>query len=212
MRKLLAIILLFAFCLGLAAQTAKDEAIQSLDNAKKYLQSDNFAKAQDEMNYASSKISEIQSEILVKYLPDAPVGFKVEDKNAQGMGGAGAILGSQNAITAVGKYSSGKEDADGNTPEITLTISVGGIMGKASGLAALGQMFSGYGMTSGTGTKTVRVGGYSGTQEFSAGSGKLTVQVGEKVSIIVEGEYLVNPDLMKTLVEKIDLAKLEKEF
>lgn len=210
MKKLSLLTLLVFLTVILIAQTPKEEAMQSLDNAKKYLQSDNFPKAQDEINYATSKINEILSEMLVKYLPDAPTGYRVDEKNASGLGGAGAILGSANAVMAVGKYSASKENPDGSVSDMTLTISLGGILGKASGLAALGQMFSGYGM--GTSTKTIRVGGYSATQEFSSGTGKLSVQVGEKISVMVEGESLSNPDIMKSLVEKIDLAKLEKAF
>ena len=85
-------------------------------------------------------------------------------------------------------------------------------MGKAAGLAAMGQMFSGSGY--GTNTKTIRVGGYSATQEFSADNNvaKLTVQIGEKISIMVEADSISSPEIMKTLVETIDLAKLEKAF
>jgi hypothetical protein len=205
---LLVLIITLGFCL--VAQTPKDEAMESLDNAKKFLQADNYPKAQDEINYATGKINEILSEMLVKYIPDAPAGFRVDEKNAQGMGAAGAVLGSANSVMANGKYSASKEDSDGNIASLNLTITMGGILGQASGLAALGQMFSGYGM--GTANKTIKVGGYSGTQEFSAGTGKLTVQVGSKISVIVEGDNLSNPEIMKILAEKIDLAKLEKAF
>jgi hypothetical protein len=37
------------------AQTPQAEAIQSLESAKKYLQEQNYPKAQDEINYASSR-------------------------------------------------------------------------------------------------------------------------------------------------------------
>lgn len=216
MKKLVILILFATLILALAAQSAKEEAIQSLDNAKRYIQQDNLAKAQDEMNYASSKISEILSEQLVLFIPDAPTGYVLEEKNAQGLGQMGSIVGSANAIAAFGKYNALKEDPDGNTPNLTLTISVGGIMGQVSALAGLGNMFSGMGMSAsnGSGTKTLRVGGYSGTQEFSAsdGSGTLTVQVGSKISVIVEGDNIKSADVMKVLAEKIDLAKLEKSF
>ncbi|MDY0151791.1 MAG: hypothetical protein RBS43_05915 [Candidatus Cloacimonas sp.] len=210
MKKLYFVGLLAVLAFSLLAQTPKDEAIQSLDNAKLFMQQDNLAKAQDEINYASGKISEILSEVLVKYLPDAPAGFTVEDKSAQGMGQMGGLLGSANAVAATGKYN--KENSDGSTSSISLTITIGGLMGKTAGLAAMGQMFAGYG--SGTNTKTIRVGGYTATQDFSAGdsSSSLTVQVGDKVSILVEGDSLSSPDIMKALVEKIDLAKLEKAF
>ena len=209
MKKMIVLILVVALASVLFA-TAKDEALESLDTAKKYIQADNFNKAQEELTFASNKISEILSEQLVKYLPDAPAGYQVDDRNAQGMGQMGGLFGSANAITAVGNYSMQKDDEESST--LTLTISIGGLMGKTAGLAALGNMFSGYG--SGTGSKAVRVGGYSGTQEFNKDDNvaKLTVQVGEKVSVLVEGSNLDSPDIMKTLVEKIDLAKLEKAF
>src|SRR5512133_3928041 len=164
MKRTAIIVLLMVFILGLMAQTAKDEAIQSLENAKKLIAQDNYTKAQDEINFASSKISEILSEQLVKYLPDAPAGYKVEEKNAQGLGQMGGMMGSANAITAVGRYRANAEDADGNTSELTLTISIGGLLGKTAGFAALGQMFGGAG--SGTGSKSIRVGGYTANQEF----------------------------------------------
>lgn len=210
MKKLYILVMLMILAFALTAQNAKEEAIQSLNNASKFIQQDNYAKAQDEINYASSKISEILSEQLVKYLPDAPAGFVVDEKNASGLGQMGGILGSANSVAATCRYS--KENSDGSTASLNLTISVGGLLGKTAGLAAMGQMFSGF--SSGTNSKTIRVAGYSGTQEFSPGSSSstLTVQVGEKVSIMVEGESLTSPDIMKTLVEKIDLAKLEKAF
>jgi hypothetical protein len=210
MKKIILCVIVISVCFALAAQSAKDEAIQSLENAKKLIQADNYPKAQDEINYASSKISEILSEMLLVYIPDAPAGFTQDEKTAQGMGNMGAVLGSANTVAAMGRYSANKEDSNGNTAELTLSIHVGGVMGGISGLAAMGQMFSGYG--SGTASKTIRVAGYSGTQEFSGGDGKLTIQVGQKISVVIEGNDLSNAEIMKTLAEKIDLARLEKAF
>lgn len=212
MKKTAFITILLVFVLSLMAQTAKEEAIQSLDNAKRLITQDNYAKAQEEISFASSKINEILSEQLVKYLPDAPAGYKVDERNAQGLGQMGGFLGSANAITAIGRYSGTTEDADGNIANLTLTISIGGLIGKTAGFAALGQMFGGGG--AGTGSKSIRVSGYTANQEFQSGdsSGKLTVQVGEKVSVLIEGNGIKTADIMKTLVEKIDLAKLEKAF
>ena len=209
MKKMIILILVCTLATILFA-AAKDEALEGLDNAKKFIQSDNYNKAQEELTFVSNKISEILSEQLVVYLPDAPAGYQVDDKNAQGMGQLGGLFGSSNSITAVANYSKQNDDEESST--LTLTISIGGLMGKTAGLAALGNMFSG--TTSGTGSKAVRVGGYSGTQEFNKDDNvaTLTVQVGEKISVMVEGSNIPSPDIMKTLVEMIDLAKLEKAF
>lgn len=205
-------LILLAVILSLMAQTSKDEAIQSLDNAKKLIQQDNYIKAQDEINFSLGKINEILSEQLVKFLPDAPTGYKVMEKNAQGLGQMGGFLGSANAIAAVGRYSSTSDDADGNTAELTLTITVGGLLGKTASFAAMGQMFGGAG--SGTNSKSIRVSGYTATQEYQAenASGKLNMQVGDKISLLIEGNYIKSADIMKALAEKVDLAKLEKAF
>ncbi|HNX01551.1 MAG TPA: hypothetical protein PLE74_03970 [Candidatus Cloacimonadota bacterium] len=206
MKKIILSCLLFTFTLILLAETPQAEAIQSLDNAKGFIQQNNMQKAQDEINFALSKISEIQSEELVNYLPDTIPGFKLNEKNAEGLGQAAGIFGGGNGIMAKGNYYNDNEGS------IDITINVGGIMSKTSALA---QMFgAGAGAGVGTGTKSVRVNGYSGTIEFDSSSkdGKLTVQVGEKINIIVEGSNIDSAETLKTIAGKIDMAKLEKAF
>lgn len=205
MKKIILCCMLIAFTMFLFAQTAKEEALSSLDTAKKLIQDNNLQKAQDEINFALSKISEIQSEELVKYIPDAPPGFTLEEKKGQGLGQMGAMMGSANAITAKGTY------RKGDNTSIDLTISEGGMLGKTASLMNMGQM---YGAGGSGGAKSVRVSGYTGTLEFDAEnkSGKLNLQIGEKVSITIEGDGIDNAEILKTLAGKIDLAKLEKAF
>lgn len=181
---------------------AKEEALESLENAKQLIQKENYSKAQDELMFVQNKLSEIQAGDLEQYLPEAPAGYTVGDKSAQGMG---QLFGGGNTQAASATYT--KDDET-----LNLTITVGGLLGKTAGLAAMGQMFGGFGGASGS--KTVRIAGYNGTQEYDKKdkSGTLTVQVGEKVSITVEGSEISDPEVMKTLIEKIDLAKLEKAF
>jgi hypothetical protein len=205
MKKIILCCILVTFTMFLIAQTAKEDAISSLDTAKTLIQQNNLQKAQDEINFALSKISEIQAEELVKYIPDAPPGFKLDEKKGQGLGQMGGLMGSANAITAKGNYSKGDDIS------LELTISEGGMLGKTASLISMGQM---YGGGSSSGAKSVRVNGYTGTLEFDAEnhSGKLNLQVGEKISIIVEGNGIDNAEILKTLAGKIDLAKLEKAF
>jgi hypothetical protein len=79
MKKLCFWIVIVTACLSLSAQNAKQEALQSLDEAKALINGNQLAKAQEEINYASTKISEILSDELVKFIPDAPAGFTLED-------------------------------------------------------------------------------------------------------------------------------------
>ncbi|MGC9361351.1 MAG: hypothetical protein ACP5F3_00315 [Candidatus Syntrophosphaera sp.] len=189
--------------LGLWAQTAREEALESLDNAKAMIAEDSFTEAMDEINYATAKISEIQAEELIKFIPDAPEGFTLEEKESQSMGQAGAMMGSANAIIANASYS--MDDS-----EIEITITVGGLMGKTGGMMGMASMFGGTAM----GTKTVRVSGYTGNQEYDKGddSGTLTVQVGDNITVIVEGDEIEDAEILKDFAELIDLPLLERSF
>ncbi len=202
MKRIILCCLIATCTLIILAQTAKEEALSSLDNAKTLIQQNNYQKAQDEINFALTKISEIQSEELVKYIPEILPGYKLDEKKSQGLGQMGGFMGSANAITATGTY---RNDADGS---IELTISEGGLLGKTAGLAAM------YGGGSSDGAKSIRISGYTGTTEYDAEnkSGKLTLQVGEKISISIEGNQIDNVEILKTLVGKIELTKLEKAF
>lgn len=191
------------FCLGLWAQTAREEALESLDNAKAMIAEDSFTEAVDEINYAMAKISEIQAEELIKFIPDAPEGFTLEEKESQSMGQAGAMMGSANAIIANASYSM-------DDTEIEITITVGGLMGKTGGLMGMASMFGGTAMD----TKTVRVSGYTGNQEYDKGddSGTLTVQVGDNITVMVEGDEIKDAEILKDFAELIDLPLLERSF
>lgn len=208
MKQTILTILLIVITCVMFAEGAADEALQSLDNAKGLIQQKNYAKAQDEINFALSKLSEIQAEDLLKFIPDAPTGWKQDDKNSTGLGQAGAIMGSANAITAKGEYSKGDDS------NVTLTISVGGILGKSAGFMGLGALMGGSSNSGNKNSKSIRISGYTGTNEYDANekNGTLTLQVGEKTSINIEGSNLENADVLKTFAGKIDLAKLEKAF
>lgn len=204
MKRVIVLLSVTVFSLALFAQSTKSEAIGSLATAKSMIESGQYLKAQEELNYAQAKISEILSEDLLKYIPAAPAGFTLNDKKALSLGQAGAIIGSANSISATGNYSKGDMDLD-------LTIAVGGIPGQAAGLMGLAAMFGGM---SDLGTKTIRVKGYNATLEYDKDdqSGTLTIKVGEKISVIVNGNDLSDADVMKTLAEKVDFDALQKAF
>lgn len=204
MKKILILLLVTVFSLGIFAQSAKSEALGSLNTARSQIDSGQYLKAQEELNYAQAKISEILSEELIEFIPSAPAGFTLQDKSAQSLGQAGAIIGSANSIAATGNYTKGNTELD-------LTIMVGGVTGQVAGLVGLAAMFGGL---TDAGTKTVRINGNNATMEYDKNdkSGSLTIKVGEKMSVIVSGENLSNSDEMKTLAEKVDYDALLKKF
>jgi hypothetical protein len=166
----------------------------------------NYVKAQDEINFALAKLSELLAEDLIKFIPDAPAGWTQGEKSSTGLGQMGGIMGSANAITATADYSKGDETT------AKVTISVGGFIGKSAGLMGLGAMYGGN--SGGNNSKSIRISGYTGTNEYNTEDkdGKLTVQVGEKISVNIEGYNLDNAEVLKAFANKIDLAKLEKAF
>lgn len=198
------VLLMIAMAFTLCAQNAKAEAIGSLNTAKSMIESGQYLKAQEELNYAQAKISEILSEDLLKFIPEAPAGFTLNDKSSQSLGQAGAIIGSANSIAANANYTKDKMDLD-------LTITVGGLPGQAAGLMGLAAMFGGMAdMT----TKTIRIKGNNATLEYDEDeeSGTLTVKVSEKISVIIEGQNIPDADALKTLAEKVDYTALQKAF
>jgi len=204
MKKNLVIMILIFTSFCLFAQNAKSEAIDSLDDAKAMIQKGQYLQAQEELNYAQAKLGELLSEDLIKFIPDAPAGFTLTDKSSQSLGQAGAIIGSANAIAATANYN--KDDT-----ELDLTIAVGGLPGQAAGLMGLAAMFGG--MTD-TRSKTIRIKGNNATLEYDEydQSGTLTVKVGEKISVIVEGENIENADILRSLAEQVDYTALQKAF
>jgi hypothetical protein len=201
-----------AICLGLLAmavavgwcQTPKEEALQSLDSAKGLVSSDNYSKAMDEIQYAITKINEIQAERLGKFLPAALADFTETDRNATGLGEIGAMFGSANSITAKAEFSKNEET------NITVTLSVGGLLGQSGSLAAMGRMYGG----SDPGSKTLRVQGYTGNLQYDAENkqGTLTIQVGNKVSVTVEGSNIGAGTELSPWLDKVNLSDLEKSF
>lgn len=204
MKKLLGIALLLMLILSLAAQNAQKEALDSLENAKGLITKGDLMKAQEELNYAQAKISEIMAEELLKHIPEKPKDFTFESKEASSLGQAGAIIGSANSVAAMGHYSKGDATFD-------LSITMGGAVGQAGNLmSGLAAMFGGMA----TGTSQVRVKGYTGTLDYDRenNSGSLTISVGTKLSVIVSGEDVKSPEDLKALAEQVDLTLLEKSF
>ncbi len=193
------LIILAVLLLGLALHAAgpQDEAIEALDTAKTLIGKAEYAKAQQEIDFALAKINEILAEDLLKFIPEGSNGFTLESKSATPVNIMGA------SITALGEYS----HSDGS---FDLTISVGGALGQSGGLMGLANMFGGMAAAG----KTVRVSGYTGTQEYDADEeeGSLTLKVGDKITVMVTGEDFENADLLKNLAELVDLAGLEKAY
>ncbi len=206
------LILPIAFSLMIAstsyAENIKEEAIDSLTTAQTFVEKGNFSKAVEEINYALAKINELTASGLIKFIPEPPPGYTLDNKQSQGTGAGAAIAGNAGANAA---YS----NPDGAS--INLNIAIGGMSGKMASFAAFGQMFAGLASTAGQGaaqSKQIRVQGYTGTEMYSSQerSGTITFQIGAKTSVTIEGSNIESPDVLKKLAKNIDFAGLEKNY
>jgi hypothetical protein len=204
MKKLILALVCLGMMSGMAvAENPKQEALESLTAAQGMIKEGAINKAVEEINYALSKLNEVTAASMLDFIPAPPSGFTLENKNAQGMGQAAAVMGNAGAEA---NYV-GPDDAT-----VKLTIATGGVTGKLGSLASFGSMFAG--MAQDTGMKSIRIQGYTGSVQFNADdrSGTLTLQVGEKTSVQVEGYGIASADVLKSFVQPMNLSKLAGAF
>ncbi len=188
------------------ANDIQNEAMDSLATARDFVKAGNYNKAVDEINYALAKINELTADTLLKFIPAAPDGYTLNNKQSQGVGAGASIAGNAGATA---QYSA----ADGAA--IDLNIIIGGVTGKIAGLAAFGSMFAGLAQDADMGqTKKIRVHGYTGTQIFNAKerTGTLTFQVGQKTSVTIDGKGVSSPAPLLAIAKSINFAELEKNY
>lgn len=215
-RKLIAASLIIVFS-TLCFADGIEEATQSLDTAKSLLAEKNYSKAIEEINYALNKVNEVLAEKLNGCLPEAPKGYLKNEESTKG-NNMGALFGMQGALMASTEYNEDKPEPESNDEtgyvedtrsKITVSIAVGGILGKAGAFASFGQMAGGD-----TNSKSIRIKGYTGTVTYNKTDkrGTIVLQLGEKVSITTEGTNLANTDILKSIIESMKLNELEKGF
>jgi hypothetical protein len=185
------------------ANDIRQEALNSLDTARVFIEKDNYKKAVEEINYALAKINELTAERLLQFIPDPPPGFTLLSKNSQGLGQGAAVIGNAGAQASF----QGPSDES-----INLQISIGGITGQMGSLATLGSLFAG--MSPQSSVKSIRLQGFTGTLQYdeSLRKGNLTLQVGDKTSVILQGSNISDPEILKELVAGIDLTALATNY
>ena len=188
------------------AEDIQSEAVESLTTAHKFVSDGNYKKAIEEINYALAKINELTATELLKYIPAAPEGYTLINKQSQGVGAAASLAGTAGATA---EYS----HSDGGI--INLNIAIGGVTGKMASIAALGSIFAGLSQEAGVGqTRQVRIQGYTGTEVYNSSdqTGTLSFQIGEKTSVTFEGNGIQSADPLKKLAKSFDFAALEKNY
>ena len=75
----------------------QDEVLDSLTTAQNFVKAGNCNKAVDEINYALSKINELTAKTLLKFIPEPPEGYSLDNKQSQGVGARASIAGNAEA-------------------------------------------------------------------------------------------------------------------
>lgn len=201
---ILHVVLALTLSINCYAENIQGEAVNSLTTAQKFVTDGNYKKAIEEINYALAKINELTATEILKYIPAAPEGYTLINKQSQGVGAAASLAGSAGA-TAEYSHSDG-----GN---IKLNIAMGGVTGKMASIAALGSIFAGLSQEPGVGqTRQIRVQGYTGTELYNSNdqTGTLSFQIGDKTSVTFEGTAIQSSEPLKNLAKSFDFAGLEK--
>lgn len=170
------------FFASLAGPVWSDEVTDSLNNAIEAYESGDLQYALEEMAYARQLISEMKTDELTAFLPEAPEGWtrEISDDLSAGMammgGGAGAEA----------TYSNGEETID-------LIIATDSPM-----VSAMAAMMANAGLM---GVKLERI----GRQKFVNQDGELTGIIDNRILVQGSGS---NPEVLKELLEAIDYKAL----
>ncbi len=185
------------------AEDIRQEALNSLGTARNFIEKENYKKAVEEIHYALAKIHELTADKLLQFIPDPPAGYTLLTKTSQGLGQGAVIIGNAGAQAT---FQGPAEES------ITLQISIGGITGQIGSLAALGSIFAG--MSPQMVSKSIRIQGFTGTLLFDENlkKGTLTLQVGDKTSVILQGANIPDPEILKNFAAGIDLTALADNY
>ena len=98
-KKIMAVLVLAAGITTSIYADAKDEAMESIESAKEMITAQDYAKAIEELNFAITKLNEMQSSKLLKYLPKEIAGYKISGDGAKTV--SNALLGANTTIATV---------------------------------------------------------------------------------------------------------------
>ncbi len=80
---ILPITLSFIIASSCYAENIQEEAMDSLATAKTFVEKGNYNKAIEEINYALAKINELTAEGLIKFIPEPPPGYTLDNKQSK---------------------------------------------------------------------------------------------------------------------------------
>lgn len=188
-----------AVCGLLALVARADEITDQIDQAKAYYEEGDVGGALGELEFAMQALRGKLSASLLETFPAAPPGWTASDETG---GDASAALPMMGGNVVQRTY-----QQDGGQARIEASLMSGG--GFMQGLAS---MFMNPAMLAAQpNAKRVRVGRENGVVIYdpSDRSGQLMVDLGGKISLMLQGSHLDGPEPMTSLVEGWDLKKVK---
>lgn len=155
----------------------------------------NYAKALDELKWASKEIEKLHAEKLKTFLPDQLAGYagdKIQSANALG-------------ITSIERT---YRQTDSSVKISLTNIGGAGSAGGMGGLAQLGQMAAMFGGASGI--DTFRIQGRTATLENRDNGGDLTIYLESGSVLKLESQSATKTESLKAMAEALKLDDLDK--
>ena len=172
-----------------------DTITDRIDLAKRKYLEGKFKEAISELEFAAGLIKQKKAEEIKMLLPDPLSGWKAQEAKS---GAAPLFLGGGSSASR--KY----YNDNGATVEIS-------IISDAPLLSSLLMMLANPNFI-GAGNKITMVKGEKAIEEWDdvQKSGKLTIVLGEKVLVIVEGSNLANKEILYKFAELLNFEKIKK--
>ncbi len=191
---ILCISLFALFCTPISAAFG-DEVKDYLKRAQELYDQKNYSEAISELQFAISKIQDLQAEGYQTVLPEPPQGWTASEIQTNKM--PGAIMGG--GVTLTRSYSNDR----GESIEIT-------VMGESPAVSSILMMASNPMFLGGN--KLVRVKGNKAIEEWhdQDKSGTLSIIVGSKCIVTVEGSSLEAKDTLYQFANLVDYDKIKK--
>ena len=191
-------ILAGAACGLLALVARADEITDQLEQAKSYYEEGDVGGAIGELEFAIQALRGRLNGQLLETFPPAPAGWTASDDD----GNAGA------AMPIMGNVVQRTYRKDGGDSRIEARLMSGG--GFMQGIASM--FMNPAMMAAQPNAKRVRIGKQNGVVIFDPAdrSGQLMLDLGGKVSLMLEGSNLDGPEAMTALADGWDLEKVKE--
>lgn len=180
-----------ALSLFLPAVSQAEDINEIFKKVNEYVESKNYTKALEELNWAKKEIEKLRNEGIKTYFPD-----QVEGLTGQKF----------DVSSALGMTNLERRYAGGST-SVVVSLVGGGKTGAFGGLAGLGKMAAM--MQQGQGIDSFRIDGLTASLDESGTNPELSVFLDSGSILKIEGTRGADGEKLKSIAKEIDLGGLD---